>query len=276
MTNMLAPQMLMQQLQRLLRPLVRLAITSGVTFPVMADLLRGLFVDVASRDVLSDAAARTDSRISLLTGVHRKEIRRLRLEAPEVAAVPPVVTISSQIIARWLGTSEYEDEAGNPLVLPRLRAEAGGPSFDALVESVTTDVRPRAVLEDFLAQEIVVQEPGDRVRLNKAAFIPSAASAEQLFFFGRNLHDHIAAAAANVAAGGGAPFMDSSVHYDQLSPEAAAQLVALAHEVAAQALLQVNRTALGLATAETGLARRVNFGIYVYAEEESPVPRMEP
>lgn len=271
----LAPQLVLEQFQRLLRPLVRLAITSGVTFPVLAELLRGLFVDVASHDLLSDPAGRTDSRISLLTGVHRKEIRRLRLEAAPRETIPPVVTLGSQIVARWLGTRQYCTSAGEPRPLPRLRPDKGGPSFEALVESVTTDVRPRAVLDDFIAHGIVTLDADDRVRLNKLAFVPSSASSEQLFFFGRNLRDHISAAVANVVAGDGAPFLDSSVHYDQLSPEAAAQLLSAAYAAAEQALLSVNRQAIGLVEAGDSPAapsvstRRVNFGIYIYTEDEA-------
>jgi len=272
------PQMLLQPLRRLLRPLVRLAILSGVTFPVMTDLLRGLFVEVASRDLLTDAASRTDSRISLLTGVHRKEIRRLRLEMPAGDVIPPVVTISSQIIALWLGAKQYSNAKGAPLVLPRLRPAAAGPSFETLVESVTTDVRPRAVLDDLLAHGIVILEPDDQVRLNQAAFIPRPGSAEQLFFFGRNLHDHIAAAVANVAASGEAKFVDSSVHYDKLTSDAAAQLMAIAQSTAAQALLDVNRAAIGLSepagsqAVPPAVTRRVNFGIYLYTEDDAAVP----
>jgi len=73
----LPPQALLKAARRLLRPLVRLMMRSGITFPIVADLMRSLFVEVASQELLTDARARTDSRISLLTGVHRKEIRRL-------------------------------------------------------------------------------------------------------------------------------------------------------------------------------------------------------
>lgn len=273
--------MLLQALRGLMRPLVRLAILSGVTFPLMADLLRGLFVEVASHDLLSDVASRTDSRISLLTGVHRKEIRRLRTEPTDAETIPAVVTITGQIIGFWLGAKQFSNANGEPLVLPRLRPETGGPSFEALVESVTTDVRPRSVLDDFLAQGIVVLEPGDLVRLNHAAFIPRPGSSEQLFFFSRNLHDHIAAAVANVTSTDGPKFVDSTVHYDRLAPETAARLLARAHDTAALALLDVNRAAIsmlepeGSLTSETSVTRRVNFGIYVYAEDETAASEVE-
>lgn len=113
-----AAQDLLRPLARLLRPLVRLLIRSGVTFPIMAELLRGLYVQVAA-ETLEREGARSDSRISLLTGVHRKEIRRLRELGEERAEVPAVVTLTSQAIARWLGLPLYTDAQGQPRRLPR-------------------------------------------------------------------------------------------------------------------------------------------------------------
>lgn len=273
-----APQALVRPLKRLLRPVVRLAIFSGITFPILSDILRGLFVDVALNDIL-EPDARTDSRVSLLTGVYRKEIKRLRQEAEaDTLAEPEIVTIGSQVVARWLGDPAYADESGRPKALPRLRLPGGGASFESLVESVTTDIRPRAVLDDFLAQGIVSLGADEAVNLVRNAFIPSQGQAEQLFYFARNLHDHAAAAVANVITKGGPVFLESSVHYDQLSPDDAARLAALARDTAEQALLGVNRAAQELpgdAAGKTPAAamRRVNFGIYIYScDEDAPAP----
>src|SRR5208283_4403795 len=122
---------------------------------------------------------------------------RQRRQEKDPDAIPPVVTLSSQLIARWLGTPSYLDTDGQPLPLPRVDSpDAPGISFEALVESVTTDVRPRAVLVDWVSQGLVTLDADERVRLNTAAFIPRPGSTEQIFYFARNLHDHIAAAAA--------------------------------------------------------------------------------
>jgi hypothetical protein len=183
--------------------------------------------------------------------------------------------LSSQIIARWLGTPAYSDSAGHPLVLARTAAEAEVPSFEKLVRSVTTDVRTRAVLDDLVYQNMVILEPDDRVRLNTAAFIPRRGGEEQLFYFSRNLHDHIAAAVANVLATTAPPFLDRSVHYDQLATETAMELERVAREAAMKTLIDVNRIALSLAeAAQQGRVtapaplHRVNLGIYLYAEDE--------
>jgi Family of unknown function (DUF6502) len=274
----IVPELLLRALGRLLRPLVPMLIRNGITYPVIADLLRDLYVDVALRDMLSDDKSRTDSRVSLLTGVHRKEIRRQRAAPPRDESTPEVVTLSSQIIARWLGAAPWAGAGGVPHPLPR-SAAAGEPSFDGLVEAVTKDVRPRAVLDEWLSQDLVRLDAQDRVILNAEAFVPRPGRDEQMFYFGRNLHDHIAAAAANVSAVERAPFLDRSVHYDALPVAAAEQLEAMGREAAIRMLLDINRRAMQLAEAHdppTGPTRRVNLGVYLFAENEPPATTSKP
>lgn len=268
---------LLKAARRLMRPLVRLMMRSGLTFPILADMLRSLFIEVAVNDILTDPKSRTDSRISLLTGVHRKEIRRLRERPAEELAsgAPDVVTLGSQVVARWVGTSSFTDQTGCPRPLVRIRQDTsdGEPSFEALVESVTSDVRPRAVLDGLLGNGVVSMDSNDRVQLNTAAFIPRPGGEEQLFYFARNLHDHVAAAVANISASGGPRFLDRSVHYDRLTPEQAGELEAYARTAAMQVLLDVNRRALEMT--EPALdnfvltPRRINLGIYVFDGDDS-------
>lgn len=268
---------LLRPVRRLLRPLVRLLIQGGVTYPVLAELLRSLYVEVAAGDLLQEPRAQTDSRISLLTGVHRKEIRRWRSEPHAPEAVPPVITRTSQIIARWLHAAEYIDTEGRPRPLPRLARPEGGPSFESLVQSVTSDVRPRAVLDDLLNHGIVTVDTTDSVVLDTAAFVPRPGSAEQLFYFGRNLHDHLAAAAANVTAAGPAPFIERAAHYDNLSPATVVRLETMGRDAAQRLLTEFNRQALELLetndreleSAPETPRRRLNLGIYLFVENDA-------
>ena len=264
-----SPDALLRTLRRLLRPLVRLLIRSGVTFPLLAEMIRGLYVDVASLDLLDDPQARTDSRISLLTGVHRKELRRLRELGNDDAPPPTAVTLSTQLIARWLAAPPWITEAGQPRRLPR----SGPASFDSLVESVTKDVRARTVFEEWHSQGVVGVDDQDRIVLNAAAYLPRAGGEEQLYFFARNLADHIAAASANVLAGASPRFFDRSVHYDELDIETADRLEAQAREAGQAWLVAVNSAAMRLTEAASTVmpaTRRVNFGVYVYAEDQQP------
>lgn len=272
------PVPLLRAARRLLRPLVRLMMQSGLTFPILADSLRRLFVEIAVNDILTDPKARTDSRISLLTGVHRKEIRRLREMPADPLDAPAIVTLANQLIARWSGSTPFVDAAGRPKPLLRIGTGDSEPSFADLVASVTSDIRPKAVLDDLLGHNVVFVDARDRVQLNADAFIPRPGGEEQLFYFARNLHDHVAAAVANIAATEQALFLDRSVHYDRLTAGQAQELRDYARAAAMRALLDVNRRALEL-TADTSaeggepVMQRVNFGVYVFDEQEPPAIR---
>ena len=61
------------------RPLVRLLIGRGATFPAVAERLRQLFVDEAVAEIRARGMKPTASAVSLLSGVHRKDLRAREL-----------------------------------------------------------------------------------------------------------------------------------------------------------------------------------------------------
>lgn len=252
-------------LARLLRPLVRLFIRRGMTYPAMSALLRELYVNVAEYDFALPDKEQTDSRASLLTGINRKEVRRLRGAGAPVNAVPTAVSRTSRILARWLADPTLTDPNGQPRPLPRVGRE-GEASFETLVTSVTRDLRPRAVLDEWLDRKLVALDGEDRVTLLETAFVPRAGDEQQLYYFGRNLHDHLAAAVANVL--GETPrFLERSVHYDGLSEAVVRGLEERSRGLAVEALQDANRDAHAVCDSDAGGRWRWNFGIYVYAEE---------
>lgn len=253
---------------RLLRPLVRLLVQRGITFPALTNLLRELYVNVAEYDFALPGKEQTDSRVSLLTGIHRKEVRRLRGAGAPVSAVPVAVSRTSRIIARWLADPRFTDRAGRPLPLPRAGVGEEA-SFESLVAGVTRDLRPRAVLDEWLDRGLATLDPEGRIVLAQGAYVPKGGGEPQLYYFGRNLHDHIAASVANIV--GEAPrFLERAVHYDGLSEDLAKRLEARAREIAMEALQQANREAHAACQTDPGGSHRWNFGLYVYAEDVPP------
>jgi hypothetical protein len=255
-------------LAKLLRALVRLLIKAGMTFPAFCDLLKELYINVAENDFVLPDKRQTDSRVSLLTGIHRKEVARLRGAGAPIALAPASVSRSSQILALWLGSPAFTDPRGAPL--PLFRSEdLGSPSFDLLVSSVTKDVRPRAVFDDWLDSNRIAIDQDDRIILLASALTPSSGD-DQLYYFGRNLHDHMAAAVANITDNA-QPFLERAVHCDGLSPENAAALVEFSRKQANHMLLEANRQALAICDADGGGDKRWTIGVYVYCADEHKV-----
>ncbi len=236
-----------------------------MTFPALAQLLRELFVNVAEHDFALEGKEQTDSRVSLLTGIHRKEVARLRGAGAPVHEAPATLSRTSAIIARWLAAPEFTDAKGEPLPLPRT-AEDHAPSFEQLVESITKDVRPRAVLDEWLDRKLVTINGDDEIVLIETGFVPRGDDDRKWHYLGRNLHDHVAAAAENVS--GPAPrFLERAVHYDGLSPKLAKRLEARSRELAMEALKVANREANRALAKDKGGNSRWNFGVYIYSED---------
>lgn len=257
---------LVRALRHVLRPLVRLLLARGVTYPYLAGLLKGIYVQVAVDDFPAPGRRQTDSRISLMTGVHRKDVRRLLGEPADPATAPPNVSLGARLVARWCAEPAYLDPEGRPLPLPRQARADGGASFDRLVAEESTDVRARAVLDEWLRLGLAELDAESRVCLRTGAFIPEKGEEEKLFYFGRNLHDHLAAASHNVL-GGQPPFLERCVYSDGLSVEGVAALREEAEERGMAVLRALNRRAGELrATGAAAPGQRMNFGIYFYSE----------
>ena len=247
----------------------------GVTYPYLAELLKTLFVEVADKEFRIGSKPSTDSRINLMTGVHRKDVNRLRqaLDASE-ETVPSVVSLGAQLVAVWLGSSRYLDEDDRPLPLARFASEGGELSFESLVASVNSDIRSRVVLDEWLRLGVVRFDDERRVCLNSDAFVPSEGFDEKAFYFGHNLHDHAAAATHNLL-GSQPAFLERSVHYDALSPASIQLLAGQSQELGMQVLLALNKNALAAEqndVNDVSPRQRMTFGIYFYSEASEATP----
>lgn len=264
------PPALLLAVRRLLRPLARLLMSHGVNYPAFAELAKEVYVSSAAHDFPKDEATLTDSRVSLLSGVHRREVKRLRGETAGRGLPPPAVSLGGLIVARWCADTRYQDAQRRPKPLPRLASQGGEASFERLVEGVNKDIRPRAVLDEWLRLGVATLDDEDRVHLVEAAFVPARGMDEKAFYFGKNLHDHLAAAAHNLLDGQ-PPFLERSVHYDALSPASVEALRGLSRDLAVQAMQELNRHALALQQQDAERAdatRRMTFGVYFYSRDE--------
>ncbi|KJZ34272.1 DUF6502 family protein [Pseudomonas sp. B21-040] len=272
------PMSLLKALRHVMRPLVRLMLRKGVTYLVFADLLKEVFVDVADREFRLDDKAPTDSRISLLTGVHRKDVRRLRNTSdPASSTLPANVTFGAQLVNAW-SSAPFCDNAGQPLPLPRLASVGGDRSFDALVAMVSTDIRARVVLDEWLRLGVVRLDEQECVHLEVQAFVPQKGFDEKTAYLGHNLHDHACAAVHNLSSEGPA-FFERSVHYDALAPTSVEALREAVASEGMQALLSFNRLAAELEFQDLPSPeprQRITVGLYFYTEASDPNPPTAP
>jgi Family of unknown function (DUF6502) len=253
----------------LIRPLIRLMTRNGITYPVFIAELKNVFLDAAYDELNHAGKPSTDSAVSLLSGVHRRDVRNLTRLAD--TAPPPLrqpISAASQMIARWMSDPVYCDKEDQPLVLPH---HGAAPSFDSLASAVNSDVRSKAILDEMLRLG-VVEQLEDSVQLLAHGFAPSKGFTELSEQFQNNLHDHAAAASANLHANAG--FLEQAVFVDQLSKASAHSL----HKTAAIAWKQTFKTVMReaqkrydfdqLNTEPSKRNFRVRLGVYYYSSDE--------
>lgn len=263
------PALLVSAIRKILRPLVKLLLSYQISYPYLISMLKAIYVDVAEHEFQVDDKRASDSRINLLTGVHRKDVKRLRAESSQGTEFPENISTGAQLVGEWLGSKEFTKPDGSPRPLS-LKADTGKNSdFDELVTRVCKqDIRPRVILDEWLRLGIAHIE-NDELVLNTGAFTPAKGFDEKAFFFGKNLQDHISAGSENLL-GKGKPYFDRSVYYDKLSETSVQELAQLADHLGMQALTKMNKEALGRQRADKGqpLSRyRINFGIFNYSSK---------
>ncbi len=264
------PSALMNAVRKVLYPLVRLLLNFRISFPQLAEILKSVYVEVADNEFKLPNKKQTDTRLSLLTGIHRKDIKRLRNQANTDKKTPESVDISTRIIARWLAEKYYLDNEKKPLKLP-FQADKNQPSFQSLVQEVCKqDIRPRVVLDEWLRLGIVSLDENKDLSLHIEAIIPNTDFNEKAFFLGHNISDHFSAATDNLL-GKKPPFFERCVYYDDLSEESIQELQKIVADKGMEMLLAINERAMQLKLQDTAKAnhhQRINIGLYSYHKEE--------
>ncbi len=265
-------QIVLNAVLRALRPLVRLLLRHGVNYPAFGAALKQEFLRAAQAELAQRHVRQTDSALTLLSGVHRRDVRTLLRAAPgtrgparEPGGLPALV------IARWLSGRNYRTRTGAPRTLPR----AGRVSFDALVESITRDVRPRAVLEE-LKRLGAVHENDAGIALVAEGFAPRRGFDAMAAAMAVNLADHAAAAALNLD--GARNFLEQAVFVDEVTEASCAELQKTAvsawkkamRRVLAESQRRVDSDAAHAPAAQR--MHRARFGVYYFSEAEEPGP----
>lgn len=268
--------LLLIALARILKPLVRLLLEHDIKYTMVLEELKRVYVTVADEEFKLTNGEQTDSRITLLTGVHRKDVKRIRSEESGlIAKEPRRLSLTSQLIALWLRNPEHLDNEGNPIPLPRLISTGGDHSFEALVAKISKDIRARPVLDEWLNLGLVTLDENDYVHLNMQAFIPNQNLEEKLFYLSMNVHDHLATAVNNIQPDN-PPFLERCVYYYNLTQENIDILHKASREFGMESLTKLNRLAMDLKAAQKADAtitqdqvlKRMNFGMYFHSSAE--------
>lgn len=239
-----------QVLGALLKPLARLTIESGVPLYDVVEHLKLALVDAAYAQT-PDASA---SHISLVTGVHRKDIRRLEQQQ----TAPSKSVSAARVLSIWMNDPIYL-ENGVPRDLPR----GGVGGFDDLVRQAKVDSAVTTLLS-VLDDAGCVRVSDDIVTFLSGALVPHDID-EKLRAAVATLAPHMQTVVGNVV--GDAPQYDKALRYSHLSDQAAKKLEVEAARLANEMLHRLDTMAFDLQQNEAG-SRLFVAGIYTHNEDK--------
>jgi hypothetical protein len=204
---------------RMLRPIVRLCLRRSLQLNDVIDVLKEVFVGVAKEELGTRGQSVSLSRLSVMTGVHRKDVTRLeRADTPARSSN----NIIARIMVQWQHDSRFATAAKKPRVLG---VEGRESEFAALVRSVNgEDVSPYAVLHE-MERLGAIERRGKNVKLAWRDFVTGEDLRSGLEMLAADTVDLGAAVEENLFCAG---TLDKNLHlkteFDNIVPEAAAEI----------------------------------------------------
>ena len=202
-----------------LRPLVRILLRNGVPVWTFMDYAKQIYVDVAAREFAVPGRKPSVSRVSLLTGLTRKEVSRLWDSEEELDLSR--YQRAAHVVTAWLRERAFQDAQGEPAELP---FEGRRRSFSELVRRHGADIPARAVLDELLQAGAVVRTPQGRLRLVTHGYVPRSDAREKLAILGSDVADLIATIDHNITQPPSEAFFQRKVAYDHLVAECLPEL----------------------------------------------------
>ena len=258
----------------LLRPLVRLLLRNGVPYATFADLAKRVYVDVATEEFGIPGRKQSKSRVSIITGLSRKEVLRVnRLPDPDDFGAVQRYNRAARVISGWVRDHLFTDKTGNPIDLPF----DGDVSFIGLVRSYSGDAPARAVLDELFRVGAVERRPDGKIRLLERSYVPKKGEVEKIGILGTDVSDLISTIDHNIRHAD-TPFFQRKVCYDNLPSEALPNLKKITGK-RAQALLEYldrwlseHDRDLNPGAGGTG-RKRAGLGIYYFEDDYSGGPK---
>lgn len=171
----------------LLRPIASLLLKCGMTWREFADVSKSVFVAVASQDYGLNGRPTNVSRVSILTGVSRKEIARVRnLLEQESTPLPNKTTDATRLLSGWHQDPDFITPLGEPRLLP---AEGSGVSFATLWQRYGGDVPVTSMRKELERAGAITALPDGTLRVERRYFMPRRFDPQWILNAGSMLSD---------------------------------------------------------------------------------------
>ena len=151
-----------------LRPIAKALLRNGIGYREFNEISKTAFVDVSTSEYGLRGRPTNISRVAVMTGLTRKEVRRIRdkIDSGSESAVGKSSPLAV-VLHTWFSDPSFIDSAGKPLTL---RFDGPSPSFTEIVKQAGGDIPPGAMRTELKRiQAIKELDDGSLVPLKRYA-----------------------------------------------------------------------------------------------------------
>ena len=177
----------------LLRPVASFMLKCGLTWREFTALAKTAFVAAATEEYGIGGRPTNISRVALLSGLARKEVRRQRelLADPKAAAPQEKTTDATRLLSAWHQDSAYLEADGSPATLSRDR-------FDDLCARYCAEVPASAMLKELCRVGAVMQRADGALEARRRYYMPTNSDPQWMMTAGHYIADMAASISYNI------------------------------------------------------------------------------
>lgn len=177
----------LKALRILFRPIARILLKAGVNWKELVEVCKATYVEVATQDFGIRGRPTNVSRVAILTGFSRREVRRLRdlLEQEESASFDRM-NHATRVLSGWYTDEDFIDKSGKPRALA---VSGSNPSFETLCSRYSGDVPATTMLKELRHVGCVDANDDGRLVAKARTYIPVLTDPEQVLRSGSVMED---------------------------------------------------------------------------------------
>lgn len=174
-------------LRLVFRPVARIMLRAGINWRELTDVLKATYVEVATEDYGIRGRPTNISRVAILTGLSRKEVKRLRdlLETSSPEAFSRINS-ATRVLSGWHQDGDFLDQSGNPMAL---EIQGEPVSFEALCRRFGGGIAASTMLKELKHVGAVAEQEDGKVIVMMRTYMPTMMDPERMLSSGSVLED---------------------------------------------------------------------------------------
>jgi hypothetical protein len=191
----------------LLRPIVKLCLKNTLKIQDLTEIIKIAFIEEAKNLALNQNEKPTSSKLSVMTGVHRRDVMRL---ASDDFSPKQTGNIVVKVVGHWI--ENYKNANGS---IGKLTFGSDVSEFSQMVREISKDLHPQSILSELIriGQVVVVK---DKLELKNRVFNPKGDFKKAFGILAQDCNDLIFCVEENLLSNQVVPNLHMRTEYDRV------------------------------------------------------------